>query len=240
VAEQVSEDTLVVRNALEVPDRANVVPVPALALTVTVPDFAPEAAGLNVIVPGLQELPDAIVELAVQVPRPTVKSVESLLVNGDAVSTTGPPEAVRVIVLVQVTLEPAFTAAQLTLPVAASEPLRPVPDRLKEVPVPALVATVTVSVLAPVVVGLKVMVPVVQEVPLASTLLAVQVPKGAAKSVLSVPLNGVADKVTGPPEAVSVMEPVLQVSERPAPMLAQVKEVGDAARVPLTPVPDAV
>jgi hypothetical protein len=239
VAEQVNEDTLTVKNAFDVPERAKLVPVPALALTVTVPDFAPEVAGLKVIVPGLQELPEAMVELAVQVPKATVKSVESLLVKGDALKTTGPPEAVRVIVLVQVTLEPALTAAQLTLPVAASEPLSPVPDNVNEVPVPALAATVTVSDLAPVVVGLKVIVPVVQEAPLASTLLAVQVPKGAAKSVLSVPLNGVADKVTGPPEAVKVIVPVLQVSERPAPKLAQVKDVGDAARVPLTPVPES-
>jgi hypothetical protein len=240
VAEHVNEVTLLVRNAFEVPDSTKLVPVPEVAFTVTVPDLAPAVAGLNVIVPGLQELPEAIVELAVQVPKPTVKSVESLLLNGVAVNTTGPPEAVNVIVLVQVTLEPEFTAAQLTLPVAASDPLSPVPDIPKEVPVPTLVATVTVSVLAPVVVGLKVMVPVVQDAPLTSALLAVQVPRGAAKFVLSVPLNGVADKVTGPPEAVKVIVPVLQVSERPAPKLAQVKDVGAAVRVPLTPVPDAV
>jgi hypothetical protein len=127
VAEQVN-DPLTVRNALEVPDRAKLVPVPALALTVTVPDLAPEVAGLKLIVPGLQELPEAIVELAVQVPKATVKSVESLLVKGDAVSTTGPPEAVRVIVPVQVEVPPALTAGQLIVPVEARVPNTPVPD----------------------------------------------------------------------------------------------------------------
>jgi hypothetical protein len=128
VAEQVNEDTLRVRKAFEVPESAKLVPVPEVAFTVTVPDFAPEAAGLNVIVPGLQELPEAIVELAVQVPSPTVKSVESLLLNGVAVNTTGPPEAVRVIVPVQVTDEPELTAAQLIVPVEAKVPKTPVPD----------------------------------------------------------------------------------------------------------------
>jgi hypothetical protein len=117
----------VVKNAFDVPESAKLVPVPEVAFTVTVPDLAPEAAGLKVIVPGLQELPDAIVELAVQVPKATVKSVESLLVNGEAVSTTGPPEAVRVIVPVQVTLDPALTAAQLIVPVDAKAPKTPVP-----------------------------------------------------------------------------------------------------------------
>jgi hypothetical protein len=128
VVEQVSDDTLIVRNAFDVPDSAKLVPVPDVALTVTVADFAPAVTGLNVIVPGLQELPEAIVELAVQVPSATVKSVESLLVKGDAVSTTGPPEAVRVIVPVQVEDEPALTGAHVMVPVDASEPKTPVPD----------------------------------------------------------------------------------------------------------------
>jgi hypothetical protein len=89
---------------------------------VTTSDLAPAVAGLKVIVPGLQELPEAMVELAVQVPGLTVKSVESLLLKGVAVNITGPPEAVRVIVPVQVTLEPAFTAVQMMVPVDASEP----------------------------------------------------------------------------------------------------------------------
>jgi hypothetical protein len=116
-----------VRNAFDVPERKKLAPVPEVAFTVTAPDLAPAVTGLNMIVPGLQELPEAIVELAVQVPNATVKSVESEFVKGDAVKVTGPPEAVKVVVLVQVTLAPALTAAQLTLPVAVSVPAVTVP-----------------------------------------------------------------------------------------------------------------
>jgi hypothetical protein len=122
VAEQVSDETLVVKKVFDVPESEKLVPVPEVALTVTVSDLAPEAAGLNVIAPGLQELPEVIVELAVQVPKPTVKSVESLLLNGVAVSTTGPPEAVSVMEPVQVEVPPAFTAGQLIVPVEAKVP----------------------------------------------------------------------------------------------------------------------
>jgi hypothetical protein len=91
-------------------------------LTVTVSDFAPAVVGLKVRGPGLQELPEARVKPAVQVPKATVKSVPSELVKGDAVRTTGPPEAVRVIVPVQVELEPELTAGQVAEPVAIREP----------------------------------------------------------------------------------------------------------------------
>jgi hypothetical protein len=63
-----------------------------------------------------------MVEFAVQEPKPTVKSVESELLNGVAVNTTGPPEAVRVIAPVQVLEEPALVAAQVTVPEEASVP----------------------------------------------------------------------------------------------------------------------
>lgn len=79
------------------------------------------------MVPGLQELPEAIVDPAVQVPSATVKSVESELVNGLDVSTTGPPEAVRVRVPVQVLLEPTLVLAQLIVPLEVKDPETPVP-----------------------------------------------------------------------------------------------------------------
>lgn len=126
-AEQLKEVGAIDKKAFEVPDSAKLVPVPAAALTVTVSDFAPAVVGLKVIVPVLQELPEAMVEPAVQVPKPTVKSVESEFVNGDAVKVTGPPEALKVIEPVQVLLEPELTGAQLTLPLAMREPLMPVP-----------------------------------------------------------------------------------------------------------------
>ncbi len=128
MAEQESEVGLTARYAFEVPLTLNVVPVPDAALTVTVSVFAPAVAGLKLIVPVVQEAPEAIVELAVQVPVPTVKSVVSELVNGEADRTTGPPEAVKVIVPVQVELDPALTAGQVTEPVAASAPFTPVPE----------------------------------------------------------------------------------------------------------------
>jgi len=107
---------------LEVPDRAKVVPVPEAAFTVTVLDLAPAVVGLKEIVPVVQEAPLAIVELAVQVPRPTVKSVPSEFVKGVAVRITGPFEAVKVMEPVHVELDPELTAGQVTVPVAAKEP----------------------------------------------------------------------------------------------------------------------
>jgi hypothetical protein len=70
------------------------------------------------------------------------------------------------------------------------------------VPVPLVVLTVTVLDLAPTVLGLNTIVPVVHEAPLL---------KGTVKSVASLKLNGVADKVTGPPEAVKVVVENVQV-----------------------------
>jgi hypothetical protein len=222
-----------------VPEAVKLAPAPAVVLTVTVVDFAPVLAGSKLTAPVVQELPEAIVLFAVQVPALKVKSVASLEDSGVADKMTGPPEAVKVTVP-QATDVPTVLAPQVRLEgLAAKLPVPPVPERVKDVPVPALAATVTVSDLAPVVAGLKVIVPVVQEAPFVSTLLAVQVPKGAVKSVLSVPLNGVADKVTGPPEAVKVIVPAPQVAEVPAPTVPQVSEVGVAMSDPLIPVPEA-
>jgi hypothetical protein len=207
--------------------------VPEEAATVTVSVLAPEVVGLKEMVPVVQEAPLARVELAVQVPSPTVKSVESELLNGVALNTTGPPEAVKVIEPVQVLVEPAFTDGQVAEPEAAKLPAAPVPESAKLVPVPSplVVATVTVSVLAPVVVGLKVIVPVVQVAPEAIARLAVQVPSGVVKSVPSELVSGVAPNTTGP-WAVNVIVPVLQVAESPAPTLPQVKDAGLAAIAP--------
>ena len=107
---------------MPVPETLNVVPVPLAVLTVTVSLFAPEEAGLKVIVPVVQEEPEAIVDDAVQVPSPTVKSVESLFVNGVEDRSTRPPEAVSVIEPVQVDDEPELTVGQLTEPEAARLP----------------------------------------------------------------------------------------------------------------------
>jgi hypothetical protein len=100
----------------------NVVPVPDAALTVTVSVLTPAVVGLKLIAPVVQELPAAIVELAVHVPKPTVKSVESELVKGLAERITGPPEAVRVIEPVQVDVEPALVAGHVTVPLEARVP----------------------------------------------------------------------------------------------------------------------
>lgn len=196
----------------------NVVPEPAEALTVTVSAFVPAVAGVNVIVPVEQELPEAIVELAVHVPNPTVKSVESELLNGVAVKVTGPPDAVSVIEPVQVLEEPAFTAGHVMVPVAASAPLTPVPVRLTVVPVPTLVFTVTVSDFAPALEGTKLTQLVVQVAFSASARFAVQVPAETAKSEASEFENGLEDRVTGPPVAVSVM-PAVSWPARPTPTL---------------------
>jgi hypothetical protein len=77
--------------------------------------------------PGEQELPEAMVEPAVQVPNATVKSVPFEFVKGVAERITGPPEAVKVIVPVQAELEPEFTVGQLVAPETVSEPYAPVP-----------------------------------------------------------------------------------------------------------------
>jgi hypothetical protein len=113
-AEQLNEEALKVRYAFEVPEMPKVALVPEAAFAVTVSDFAPEEVGLKVMVPVVQELPEAIVEFAVQVPKPTVKSVESEFDKGVALKITAPPLAVNVILPVQVLLEPELTVGQLT------------------------------------------------------------------------------------------------------------------------------
>jgi hypothetical protein len=124
MAEQLNEVGLTVRYAFEVPERLKVVPVPLPeeALTVTVSDLTPAVVGLKVMVPVLQELPEAIVEFAVQVPEPTVKSVESEFENGVAAKVTSPFDAVSVIEPVHVLLEPELTAVQEMEPALLSVP----------------------------------------------------------------------------------------------------------------------
>ena len=90
-----------------------------------------------------------------QVPSPTVKSVALEPLNGVAVKTTGPPEAVKVIAPVQVDVDPALTAGQEIAPVAASAPLAPVPFKVYVVPVPLEGLTVMVALCAPVDVGVN-------------------------------------------------------------------------------------
>ena len=63
------------------------------------------------------------------------------------------------------------------------------------------------SASAPAAAGLKVAEPVVQDAPEAMVAPAVQEPTGTLKSVLSEEVKGVADRTTGPPEAVSVTVP---------------------------------
>jgi hypothetical protein len=226
-------------SAAPVPESAKLVPVPVVVLTVTVSVRLAAEAGLKVIVPVVQEAPEANTSLAVQVPKGAVKSVLSVALNGVADKVTGPPEAVKVIEpVLQVAEAPAPKLPQdsevgLTVRNAFEVPLR-----AKLVPVPEAALTVTVSDLALAVAGLKEIVPGLQELPEAIVDPAVQVPKATVKSVPSELLNGVAVKVTGPPEAVKVIVPV-QVLEDPALTAGQLI-VPVAARAPLTPVPDAV
>jgi hypothetical protein len=235
VAEQESEVGLTVRNAVAVPESAKVVPVPAEVPTVTVSDLAPEVGGLKVMVPVVQELPETMVELAVQVPKPTVKSVESEFENGEALKVTGPPEALKVMEPVQVELEPAFTVAQAMLPLAARAPSVPVPDKLKDVPPPLVGFTETVSESAPTEAGLKVTV-AVQVCP---TVKVTPAQPLTVKSVESVLEKGVAPKVTLPEFAVMVSEPAPHAPLVPAPRLPQAR-LETLAVAKLLPVPDRV
>ena len=84
-------------------------------MTVSVPDFAPAEAGLKLMVAVVQEAPEAIVLPAVQVPSPTVKSVESLLENGVDDRTTVPPLAVSVTVPQVTAPSPTPSLPQATL-----------------------------------------------------------------------------------------------------------------------------
>ena len=87
--------------------------------------------------------------------------------------------------------------------------------------------TVIVVDLAPEPLGSKVSWPVVQLVPAASVLFAVQAP-GAWLNSASLLENGVAPRVTGPPFAVRVTVP--QFSVVPTPSLAQDRLAGDTVR----------
>ena len=136
----------------------NVVPVPEVVLTVTVSASAPAAAGLKVAEPVVQDAPEAMVAPAVQEPTGTLKSVLSEEVKGVADRTTGPPEAVRVTVPVQVALDPALIAGHdhrgLVEPAAVKLPYVPVTLALI-VRLATELATVRVVLLAPAEVGVK-------------------------------------------------------------------------------------
>lgn len=110
------------------------------------------------------------------------------------------------------------------------------PDAEKLVPVPATVLTVIAADIAPVTVGTKLTL-AVHVAPAAIVALAAQVPADKVKSVASLFDSGVADKVTGPPEAVIVRLP--HETGIPTVLLPQTKDVGAAINVPLTPVPDS-
>jgi hypothetical protein len=101
----------------------------------------------------------------------------------------------------------------------------PVPLTLKLVLVPDAVLTVIAAVKAPLVCGLKVIVPVTQVPADASALFAVQVPKGSVKLVALPLVKGVAPNVTGPPLAVKVT--VVQLLVKPTAVLGQ--ETGTVA-----------
>jgi hypothetical protein len=103
-----------------------------------------------------------------------------------------------------------------------------VPEALKEMPVPELVLTVTVSLSAPVVDGVIDTV-TVQELPEVIVPPAVQVPSAAVKSVASELESALVVKVTGPPEAVRVTVP--QAEAVPTVEVPQVR-LPDADSVP--------
>jgi hypothetical protein len=111
-----------VRYVIEVPERENVVPVPDAALTVTVSLFVPTVVGLKVTEFTVQKLPEAMVVPAVQVPKPTVKSVASEFENGVELKMTAPPEADRATEPVHALLEPTFVAGQVKEPETPNEP----------------------------------------------------------------------------------------------------------------------
>jgi hypothetical protein len=122
VAEQESEVGLKVKYARAVPETLKLVPVPEVVLTVTVSDSAPAVVGVKLIGPVWQVLPALSVELAVQVPKATVKSVESEFENGVADKVTGPVLAVRVTLPVQVVELPTLVAAHVIVPLDARVP----------------------------------------------------------------------------------------------------------------------
>jgi hypothetical protein len=87
-----------------------------------------------------------------------------------------------------------------------------VPVTVNVVPVPEVTRAVTVSIGVPAVVGVKVIVPVVQELPEVKVLLVVQVPAGIVKKPLPFSSGLVAaESTTGPPVAVRVSVPQLAV-----------------------------
>ena len=105
-----------------------------------------------------------------------------------------------------------------------------VPEMTNVVPVPEVVLTVTVSASAPAAAGLKVAEPVVQDAPEAMVAPAVQEPTGTLKSVLSEEVKGVADRTTGPPEA--VVEPAaVKLPYVPVPLALIVRLATELATV---------
>lgn len=143
-------------------DPAPAVPLATLAVRVAV--RVPVAAGENVRVPRLQEVP-LVREALAQVPAATENSLAlvPLTDTGVAFNVTGPPDAVMVAVPVHEALKPA-DAVQLTpLTPTVAVPAVPTPVRVAVEPVPWLVLGVTVAERVPVAVGWKVMVPRAQE-----------------------------------------------------------------------------
>lgn len=93
-----------VRNAIPAPLMVKLVPMPEVVLRVTVVLLSPASGGVKVtsLLPLIvQELPELKAKFAVQEPGPTLKSVESELLKGEALKVTGPPDAVKVMAPVQ-------------------------------------------------------------------------------------------------------------------------------------------
>ena len=112
------------------------------------------------------------------------------------------------------TVRPTPVFGQLTFAMlVVSE--APTPESEKLVPLPALVFTVRVPDLKPVLVGLNLIPLMVHEPPEARVRFAAHVPTGTVKSVPFELVSGEAASVTAPPEAVRVTEPVPHVALDP-------------------------
>jgi len=173
----------------------------------------------------------------VQVPLPTLKSVESVEVTGVAPRVSGPPVAVTVSEPVQGFVVPAPVLGQVTVLLIVGVPSVPVPDSENVVEPPALGLTVTVAECVPALAGLNVRVPLIQVWPTVSVTFAHD-PANTEKSVESLFERGLAPRVTGPPFAISVTVP--QLLEAPTLVDGHVRDAGLAERLPWIPVPFTV
>jgi hypothetical protein len=189
------------------PERLKLLGLPESVVMLTVAASAPTIEGLKVTAPLVQVWPALKVVFA-QVPDPRAKSA-LLLENGVAPKMTVFPTAVKVTVP-QVTARPSAVFAQL-----GGEPTEIVPApaplarKFPLVPNPALGDIVTPALRLPKAVGVKEATPEVQVLPAPIVALA-HVPLGIVKSEPFV--NTVAPKLTGPPEAVTVTEPHVEVA----------------------------